>query len=254
MIALLATTGLFGLALVLPPLGGVYIGCLIVGGGLLVISTLFGGDHDADFDGGDVDLGGDVDVGDVDVDAASGVDLDTDAGDIDVGDVQAGDLDHAAAAHDLVHAHEASSPLALSDWFSMRFVVYFAATFGFVGTVLTYVTDMSSGWTLAVALVGGIAIGQGVHQLIRALGRSGANSAVRTHDFVNQPARVTVAVRPPARGEVGVHIGNREMFVPAVAKRSDDSFDIGAQVVITAYTGGMAQVVSREEYEFVNPS
>ena len=49
-------------------------------------------------------------------------------------------------------------------------------------------------------------------------------------------------------------IGNREMFLPAVAQRADDCFGIGDQVVITAYIGGMAEVVSRKEYEFVNRS
>ena len=42
MFGLIEFTGLVGIAIALPSLGGVYVGCLIVGGGLLVISTFFG--------------------------------------------------------------------------------------------------------------------------------------------------------------------------------------------------------------------
>ena len=79
---------LLNLAISFPTLITLYWICLIVGGGLLVISTFLGGHHDAagdvDMDvggsidlGGDIDVGGDVDVGgDLSVDADVGVDGD----------------------------------------------------------------------------------------------------------------------------------------------------------------------------------
>jgi len=237
MIALSSMVALISLLAVVPDLTGLYVFSLIVGGALLMISTVFGGDHDLDIDGDiDLDLGGDLDVSDA----------------LDVGDV---DLDVDADAVGGNHfdgAGDHGNALGLSNWLSMRFVVYFAAMFGLVGTVLTYMTDVSAGWTLAIALVAGIAMGQLVHQTILALQRSSGNSESVTADFIEKPARVTVAVRPPARGEVGVRLGNREVFLPAIARRSDDVFETGAQVVITSYSGGMAEVISRQEFEFTH--
>lgn len=222
----------------IPALTGVYLFCLIVGGGMLLISTVLGGSHDAD-----VDIGTDVDV-DVDV-----------AGDMDMGGgVDAGaDLDVDGADATGAH-HGAPSALALSKWFSVRFLVYFAAMFGLVGTVLTYMTAVQAGWVFLIALVAGVLMGQFVHQVVRALQRGEVSSEVRVEDLVAKTARVTIAVRPPARGEVGVRVGDREVFLAAVAQRPDDAFDIGAQVRITAYSGGLAQVVSCREYEFTHPA
>ena len=76
---------ILNLAIAFPALITLYWICLIVGGGLLVISTFLGGHHDAsgDFDmdvGGDIDLGGDIDVGgDVDLGGDLSVDADVDA-------------------------------------------------------------------------------------------------------------------------------------------------------------------------------
>jgi hypothetical protein len=229
----------------LPELQGVYVFCLIVGGGLLVISTVFGGHHDSGLDadaGADIDLGG----GHVEFDAG-GADVDF-AGDTDVDFSADGHTDGLADAHADAHA----GALGISNWLSLRFFVYFAAMFGLVGTVFTFMTDVSAGWTLAIALVAGIGVGQGVHQLIRGLQRTEGNSQSSAEDFVDQPARVTIAVRPPARGEIGVRMGNREVFLPAIARRDDDIFESGAQVVITSYQGGLAEVVSRREYEFAH--
>jgi len=93
-----------------------------------------------------------------------------------------------------------------------------------------------------------------VHQTIRALQRSSISSESRIEDIVSKPARVTIAVLPPARGEVGVRVGNREVFLPAIAQRPDDKFETGAQVVITSYSSGTAEIVSRKEYEFTHNS
>ena len=81
----------------------VYWACLVVGGGLMVLSML-GGESDADVS---------VDT-DIDVDFDADVDLDA-------------DLDLDADGVDLSHAHAEAA--ALSTWFSMRFVVFFVASF-----------------------------------------------------------------------------------------------------------------------------
>lgn len=230
----------------LPELTGVYIFCLIVGGGLLLISTVFGGSHDVDA-GDALDAGGALDGG-LDLPGDLGLDADAAAGlDADAGAVTE-TMVHEAEADALADTHEGA--LGLSNWLSVRFVVYFCAMFGLVGTVMTYLTDVGAGWTLALALAAGVAMGQLVHQLIRALQRSGVSSESRIQDLLHKPARVTIPVRPPARGEVGVRVGDREVFLPAVAQRSDDVFETGTQVMIAAYAGGLAEVVSRQEFEF----
>ena len=237
MIELSATIGIApALPAILPSLVGVYVVCLIVGGGLLVISTVFGGHHDADVDV-DVQVDGGVDL-DVhaDVDLHADVDTDLDA----AADVH---VDHAAEGHDL---------LSISTWFSIRFVVYFAAVFGLVGTVLSYMSGLSRGVVLGLSVAGGLVVGQGVHQTLRALRRSSGDSAATTEDYLNKPARVTIAIDSPARGEVAVEVRGKEQFVAAAANRPDDSFQVGDRVVITAYAGGTVQVVSQQEYEFMN--
>lgn len=190
-----------------PSLGGLYIVCLIVGGGLLLISTVFGGHSDTDVD---------VEV-DVHVDA---------------------DADPAG--------------ISLSEWFSIRFVVYFAASFGLIGTVLTYALTTSPGWTLGWAALGGLAIGQAVHQLMRLIQRTAGNSQALEHDFVDQLGRVTVAIQPDRRGEVAVQVRGRERYIRARAKRTDEKFQTGDSVAVVAYRGGVATVVSRKEFEFIN--
>jgi hypothetical protein len=69
---------------------------------------------------------------------------------------------------------------------------------------------------------------------------------------VNTHARVTVAIVPGQRGEVALQVRGRERFVPAVARRADDRFDVGDRVGIVAFANGTAEVVSRQEYEFIN--
>lgn len=224
--------------LAMPSLSGLYVVCLIVGGGLLVVSTVFGGDHGVDSD---------VDA-DFDLDFDADVDLDLDL-DVDVGDV---DFDAASAGHGVEVGVDHHGALALSTWFSVSFVVYFAAVFGLLGTVLTHMSELSAAWVLAIALACGFTVGQGVHQGLRALKRSGGNSQVSVKDFIHQPARVTVAIKPPSRGEVAVRVGNREHFLAAIVQRPDDSFGVGDAVVIVEYSGGMASVVSRQEHDFTS--
>jgi len=223
-----------GLALI----GPFYIISLVIGGGLVVISTVFSGDADVDADF-DMDVDVDVDV-DLDVDVDGPVDGDVAA---DVG----GDADVAAGDHP-------AGALSLSAWFSVKFVVYFLAMFGLIGTVLTHLTGSSPAMVLVGAVAGGVIVGQVVHQLFRYLRRSGGNSEVVTKDFVDQLARVTIAIAPAKCGEVAVKARGRERFVAAMARRNDDAFKAGDTVGIVAFVAGKAEVVSREEFEFINES
>lgn len=213
-------------------LAGAYVICLIVGGGLLLVSTVFGGHSDADVDGGlDADFDADMDA-DFDVDADVGVDADVDA----------------------VHGHAVDGVFALSSWLSVRFLVYFAAMFGLVGTALTHLSEKPANCILAYALVAGLVVGQVAHQVMRYLKRTSVDSSLHTQDYVNTLARVTVAIHPPKRGEVAIQIGDGERFVGAAAKHEHDAFEPGQIVGVVDLHGGTAVVVSRKEFEFLSDS
>lgn len=216
--------------------------CLIVGGGLLLFSTFVGNnggaDHGADF-GADTDFGS--------ADAGADVDLGTaSAGDAHTGPDAFG---HGAHGH-MGHGHAVS----LAKWFSLRFVFFFLAVFGLLGVALTHLTNVGSNGVLAAATVGGLIFGQGTHQLLRQLARSSGDSTPQIQEYVNRPARVTIRIVPPKKGEVALRIGQGERFVPAVSAREGVSFPTGREVVVTAYENGVARVVSREEYEFLKGS
>lgn len=175
----------------------VYWICLIVGGGLLVISSLSGTDADVGVDGG--------------------------------------------------HAHSS----ALASWFSIQFVVFFTAVFGAVGVVLSHLTDTGSGATLGTAVAVGLLFGQGAHQLLGKLRRASGDSTPQPADYVNKLAKVTMSFTHPDKGEVVVRVGRANRYVPAVCKHADTSFAKADEVAVVGYQGGVAEVISRKEYEFL---
>ena len=213
----------------------VYVVCLVVGGGLLLVSTIFAGHSD-----GDMGLDGQPSA-----DAA----FDTSA---DVGHDVATD-----AGHDVSHGHTYGGHghgFSLATWFSVQFVVYFLAVFGLVGTTLTYGSRLSANGILLAAGLAALVVGQGVHQLLRLLKRTGVGSEVSSEDFLNKLGRVTIAIQPARYGEIAVSLHSGERFVSAAAKRPDDRFRVGDRVVVSSFRNGVAEVVSREEFEFVSDS
>jgi hypothetical protein len=246
----------------MPWMIGAYWGCLIVGGGFLAMSLLSLGSHGAD---GGFDMHGDaeleLDLGDadfdIDVDAANAdMDFDADAGHIDIDAAHAelpGDI-HADAGHaaDIDGSHADHSLFDLSSWFSMRFVVFFLAAFGAMGVLLSRFGELGDVVTALMAAVFGFVMGQTAHQIIHAIRRSSGNSSIEPRDFLGQGGRVMVAITPPDPGEIVVSIRGSERYVPAMAKRNDKSFSSGDAVVVIGYRGGMAEVISRREYDFLN--
>ena len=197
----------------------IYWACLIVGGGLMLLSML-GGESDADVS---------VDT-DIDVDFDADVDLDVDADGVDVS-----------------HAHAEAA--ALSTWFSMRFVVFFVAIFGAVGVILRHLTALETGLAFIVALITGLVVGQVAHHVFRVIRRTSGDSTPRPQDYVNRLARVTIAITPPNKGEVAIQVRSARRFVPAVASGEVPGFNAGDEVVVVGYRAGVAQVISREEFE-----
>lgn len=214
----------------------IYIVSLIVGGGLLLISTIFSGSsgHDAA-----LDTGGALDGG-------SGGHFD---GAGSIGDGHGGS---AHGGHDMHPAAGRGHGLSLGTWFSFQFLVYFLAAFGLVGTTLHYGGAMSITGVLGTAVAAGLVIGQGAHHVIRLLKRTSRGSEVSADDFLHKLGRVTVAIAPPRQGEIVISLHSGERYVNATAARGDDSFRVGEQVVVTAFRNGVAEVISKKEHEFVS--
>ena len=200
---------------------GVYWGCLILGGGLVLVSLLSQGD-----DGMDAD----VDV-DIDVDADAGFEFDADA--------DAADGGHLDAVHGT----------ALSQWLSLRFMVYFLAVFGAFGLILTYVAKSNPTFTLAVAAICAIVVGQTVHRIFRYLKQTSGGGETRPADYVNKLARVTVDLARGRKGQVALQVRGTRRCISAVARHEDGTFASGDDVVVVSYRAGVAEVVSRDEFE-----
>jgi hypothetical protein len=210
------------------PLLTVYIISLVVGGGMLLFSSVLGGHASTDVhvDGG-FDFSTDVHTdlpSDMHVDPSGGAD---------------GGLDSV-----FPHGHEWFS---LTSWFSVSFVVYFLAVFGLVGTTLTLFSDLQSHGVAGLAALCGLVAGQGVHQLLRFLRRTSGNSAPRAAEYVNRPARVTVAINGRNKGEVAVCVRGGTRFIPAVARQEGGRFSKGDRVTIIALNEATAEVVAQEE-------
>ncbi len=217
---------------------GVYVICLVIGGGMLVISTVLGGHGHTDLGG--VDGAGHVGF-DAHADAPTGMDVHTDV----PGHVDTHGGDFGVSAH---HGW------AWSNWFSVQFVVYATATFGMVGTILTYLSDWPAEQITWTSLISGLLMGQLVHQIIRKIRRTEAVLPVSPAEFVGKIARVTVSVVPPGMGEVAVMVRGSEHFLPVRTKHDHDKFLTGSEVAIASLSQSVAEVVSPQEYEFISDS
>ena len=99
------------------------------------------------------------------------------------------------------------------------------------------------------AVGAGISVYEGVHQLLRAIRTTSGDSATRPQDYIRKLARVTIAIKQPAKGEVAIQVRGAERYVPAVAVGPVKDIAVGSEVVVVAYRGGIAQVVSCAEFE-----
>lgn len=184
---------------------GIYLFATVLGGGLLLFSVLGGGDHDVHHGVG------------VGHDAGAGPDHDWSA---------------------------SSGPMQLLvGFFRPRNVLFFLATFGITGTLLTLLDA-------AGALVFPLSLGMGggamlvTHALFTWLARTETGV-----DVMGDPslegclARVTLPIGPGARGRVVCLIGDRE--IPIVARLAADvtrELAQGEEVVVLRVTDGEAEV------------
>lgn len=217
---------------------------LIIGGGLILLSMIGALEHGSaiDADSGlhlDTAAGGDFDVDAAHVDADFGVDVPH--ADVDVGwDAAHVGVDHAA--------HAAGGATVLANWFSLRFLVFFAAMFGATGVIFSYLSELSAKPIFIMALLAGLVVGQSVHQIFRLIRRTSGDSTPRAADYVNRLASVTIPISGESTGEVALQVRGTQRFVPAVAA-GDAMLKAGDEVVVVGYRAGVAQVLSRGEFE-----
>ncbi len=207
---------------------------LIVGGGILAVSTLgdlFGG-H-ADVAGGhDLDMGGhDLDVGGHDLEAGDGV---QGAG--------------AAMGHAAAGAHGADSTPHAARILSLRTLTYFLFGFGATGLLLT------ASWAgfrpfpafVASALVGATtgALSVAIFGWLR---RTEAGATAGEASFVGLPARVVLPLAAGRSGRVVVRRGDREYELRARPFETEAGDSAGwGDVVIVDMRDGTAFVAPLE--------
>jgi hypothetical protein len=208
----------------------VYIIAAVFGGSLLLLSALGGGGDDAHADG--------VDALDVDVDVDADFDVHIDA------DVDA-DIDfHAASGTDLVVDHGVEGGADLASWlpfFSLRFWIYFAATFGLTGAIITSLELTSALFTGLLAAATGMIAGTGMVATVRAL-KKGESTSLRALDFESAEATASTTIRRGEVGKIRTHV--RGEWVDLLAETMDDEpISPGESVIIVEMRGANATVV-----------
>jgi hypothetical protein len=203
-----------------------YMGALVIGGGLLVVSAVLGGnDHDHDFDH-DVDH-------DVDHDA-----------------------DHDAADHDAALAHVSASDALWLPIFSIRFWTFFLAFFGLTGLTLEGMRAIGLigapwGVALGLAVVMGAVAGYVVSRIIRSLKQEHVSSAVVPEvDYAGKAGEVLLDVAPGDPGLVRMDVKGVSIDVPAVAVDGDaPRMKRGSKVIVLSFKDGKVVVAPFETGE-----
>lgn len=168
------------------------------------------------------------------------------------GDAHGGDLDAQHLPHD---AHVDPAALkslhgTLSQWLSVRFIVYFMACFGATGVIAGNLGDLAPLPVLLLSLGCGVLVGQIVHQAVAYLRRSSGDSTPQPQDYVGRLARVTIPIESALKGEIALQVRETHRRLPAVAVEQPGNFSVGDEVVVVAYRGGIAEVTTRDKAAF----
>ncbi|MBT8494533.1 MAG: DUF1449 family protein, partial [Deltaproteobacteria bacterium] len=176
----------------------VYLILLLIGGTLIGVSLIFGGDADVDAD--------------ADFDADADADIDADG--------------EADGGHGIAIDAAAWLPFA-----SVRFWLFFMTFFGLTGTLLTTVAGVTSSLAVAVmATVTGYFCGIGASATVKWLMRNEADSAIRASDLIGARARVLLAVREGGVGKVRLSLKGQIIDVRATTEDGVE-YPIGSTVM-----------------------
>lgn len=167
-----------------------YLITLIVGGVLVAISLVVGGDGDAGGHDGQLEGGGHGD----------------------------------AHAHDDGHVDHGGALDAALGWLpigSLRFWTFFAAFFGLTGTALSLLPGSGSVVTAVAAVAVGYGAGIALTRIVRRLQRSSSDSSLAAADLIGATAHVLLPVAPGRAGKVRLHLKDRA--IDLLAETQEDA-------------------------------
>ncbi len=228
----------------------VYLFCLIVGGGLVVLSLMSGvGETDAD-----AELGGDLDAdigGDLGADVGVG-DLDAGGGELDFGelpfefDLDGADLEAEVDSTGGQMDYEVSTQRRFNPLTSLKFWTFSAAFFGLTGTLFEGLGVLESqlvvlGLSTAMGLATGVAMAYLIHTADR-----GADGGLTERDYLGASAEVRVPVREETTGEIRLHLEGRLIDMRADLVEGERALERGDECFVIGLDGERARVVSAD--------
>lgn len=192
----------------------IYIVSAVVGGFLVLLSAIGGGEHGADgvheFDGGGI------------------------------GD---GELDHDFGHHGSDHDGGAGTWI---PFLSLRFWTYFLGAFGVTGLLLTKVANLPEPFSAWLSAGTGALCGLTIAYAMRLVQRAEADSSAKIDEMLGTEAKVLVPIHPNQPGKIRFTLKGETIELLALSNDDDaDQIGAGADVVIVAIEKDRARVVPR---------
>lgn len=189
-----------------------YVGALIIGGGLLAVSFVGGGDH-----------------GDHDVDGADH------------------DLDHGAADGE----HVGVGDVLWLPVLSLRFWTFFLAFFGLTGALLDGLARaglVGGHWGIGLGLAIALGLGSGyaISTILRQLKHKRVSSEVVPEvDYVGKVGEVLLDVAPGDPGQVRLDVKGSSIDLPALVETGATArLKRGSQVLVMGWAAGKLTVAA----------
>ena len=247
-----------------------YVLCLIVGGGLVVVSLASGlGESDADFEAeadldADMDMDADMDA-DLDADFGGGMAADLGVGDIDVasGDFDWGelpfefDLDGAGIDADAdVEATgggemecEVSTQRRFNPFVSLKFWTFTAAFFGLTGTLFEGLGLWGSALgVFALSSVIGLLMGLTMAYLIHTT-KDAAGRGLTERDYLGASAEVMLPIEEGRAGKVRMRVDGRIVDMRAESADEELSLETDEKCFVLGIEDDVAKVVDASVVE-----
>lgn len=187
----------------------VFIAALVFGGAFVIPMILGGLDTE-------IDIGGDFDGGDLDLDTDTGLDGDS--------------------ALDAVGSF-------VSTLLSFRSIVFFTFFFGFTGVLFRFLS-VGAITTLVVALGLGAVAAVLNAQLFGYLRRTGSSSQRLARDIEGHSAKVVLPISGGQKGRIRADLSGQPTFMVAVPYTGNGSFGVGDSVVVVEVQNGTARVAA----------
>jgi len=121
--------------------------------------------------------------------------------------------------------------------FSMRVISLFVLGFSGVSTVAHFVWRLTPAYSSLCGLGGGAVLGGLAYWLVYLFGKQQASSLVSPEDYVNLPARVTVAIPEKGTGEVSVTVKGELRSLLAVSADGNALAEGRAVTVVSMAAG-----------------